>query len=967
MKRSRLSWALCTVVCVMGVVPLSVFAAVRPSAGVSQTWSWQNPLPQGNYLRSVDFTDADTGWAVGDGGTILRTTDGGVTWTKATSGTTRGLRSVRFTDEHTGWAVGDSGTIIATSDGGVTWTKRTSGTTQDLHSVHFTDADTGWAVGGVLDTISTPPSRVVLKTSDGGTTWTTQVSGEQSPLNSVDFVDGSTGWAVGGSGVILHTKNGGSTWTTQTSGTGNMLFSVDFIDGGTGWAVGDSGVILHTANGGATWTSQASGTTGWLESVHFVDANKGWAVGGEGTMTGTVFRGAGEILHTANGGATWTAQTSGTACWLASVHFDDASTGWTVGEAGTSLKTTNGGATWSQRTSRITDGFSSVSFTDPDNGWAVGEAGTILATADGGSKWTTQTSGTTDLLDSVSFVDGNHGWAVGGNPYFGPGGTILHTSNGGTTWTMQTSGTGNMLSSVCFTDANTGWAVGASGTALHTANGGSTWTPLDSSTLDDLECVRFIDANTGWAVGGHDAGSGGQTAAGVIMHTTDGGTTWARQTWSFVPRLSSVDFVNATTGWAVGEEGTILATTDGGSTWTAQTSGTTDWLSSVDFVNATTGWSAGGAGTILKTTNGGATWTPQTSGTANGFGSVHLIDANTGWAVGGGGTILKMTTVDSHVYDSVSGAGRYDTAVQASMRAFPTSGSADTIVLATGANWPDALGGSALAGAYGGPLLLTKPDVLSQQVIDEALRINISNVVILGSEAAVSGDVETQLKGLSVNGHGLTVTRVGGAGRYDTAARIASATVGVLASKGKSFDNTVYFATGKNFPDALAASPIAAAKARPILLVAGDMPGTFTEDAIASLPASTGIILGSDRAVSTAAEAQLTSLLATAPVRLAGATRYDTGIAVAAYGVAQGLSWDGVAIATGGNFPDALAGGVMQGKLGSVLLLTPGTTLNTAVATTLTANKASINTVRYLGSTKALSQGVRNAVATALR
>jgi len=80
-----------------------------------------------------------------------------------------------------------------------------------------------------------------------------------------------------------------------------------------------------------------------------------------------------------------------------------------------------------------------------------------------------------------------------------------------------------------------------------------------------------------------------------------------------------------------------------------------------------------------------------------------------------------------------------------------------------------------------------------------------------------------------------------------------------------------------------------------------------------------------------------------------------------------GLAWDRLALATGTNFPDALAGGVMQGKSASVLLLTPGTSLNASVASVLTINKGTIHEVRFLGDTKAISAGVRAQVAAALK
>jgi photosystem II stability/assembly factor-like uncharacterized protein len=80
--------------------------------------------------------------------------------------------------------------------------------------------------------------------------------------------------------------------------------------GPIGWAVGDGGTILHTSDGGTTWTAQTSGTTNLLSLVEFTDANTGWAVGVGGT-----------ILHTSNGGTTWTAQTSGTTNFLTGVEF----------------------------------------------------------------------------------------------------------------------------------------------------------------------------------------------------------------------------------------------------------------------------------------------------------------------------------------------------------------------------------------------------------------------------------------------------------------------------------------------------------------------------------------------------------------------------------------------------------------------------------------------------------------------
>jgi len=108
---------------------------VSPSASRGG-WFWQNPLPQGNPLTSVKFISSDVGWAVGLGGTIIKTTNGGINWAIQSNQTGYTLNSVSFTDENNGCAVGtmviwnDSlwsfipvGIILNTTNGGTTWTE----------------------------------------------------------------------------------------------------------------------------------------------------------------------------------------------------------------------------------------------------------------------------------------------------------------------------------------------------------------------------------------------------------------------------------------------------------------------------------------------------------------------------------------------------------------------------------------------------------------------------------------------------------------------------------------------------------------------------------------------------------------------------------------------------------------------------------------------------------------------------
>jgi VCBS repeat-containing protein len=306
----------------------------------------------------------------------------------------------------------------------------------------------------------------------------------------------------------------------------------------------------------------------------------------------------------------------------------------------------------------------------------------------------------------------------------------------------------------------------------------------------------------------------------------------------------------------------------------------------------------------------------------------------------------------------VAGANRFATAIEASKKAFTTS---EYVLIATGMNWPDALGGSALAGALDAPILLTRTNALPAEVIAEIERLGATEAIVLGGTSAVSAAVANAIGAIDL----VSVERISGSNRYETAKKVAERAIAELKARG-GYDGTAFVATGANFPDALGASPLAAAQGWPIYL-ANPLLGSN-----ASLVATMGaegvtksLVLGGTNAVGGSVETALASL--GSATRLSGGNRYETAIEIAKYGVANaGLGWNRVAFATGTNFPDALAGGVLQGKDGSVMLLTPGTALNASVAATLATNKAAIFEVRYLGSTSAVSQTVRDQVIAAL-
>ena len=289
---------------------------------------------------------------------------------------------------------------------------------------------------------------------------------------------------------------------------------------------------------------------------------------------------------------------------------------------------------------------------DENTAVAVGAGGVIFKTVDGGASWDVQTSGTAQSLNGLHFTDANNGWAVGG--------AILNTTNGGANWNNRVGNASfTSLKDVKFLTSSIGMVAGQAGATglLRTTDGGQTWSEVFTMNgTTHLEGLFFLDAQKGWAVGFNAAGISTHcdewgcsttytSPKAVILNTTDGGLTWSSKTYaSGVKSLRSVFFIDASTGWVVGQDGMLGKTTNGGTTWVAQSSGTAALLSSVVFANAATGWTAGYEGLIRQTTDSGATWGVQSSLSAgSALHSVSFAGAMTGWSVGVRG-ILK--TVD---------------------------------------------------------------------------------------------------------------------------------------------------------------------------------------------------------------------------------------------------------------------------------------------------------------------------------
>lgn len=259
--------------------------------------------------------------------------------------------------------------------------------------------------------------------------------------------------------------------------------------------------------------------------------------------------------------------------------------------------------------------------------------------------------------------------------------------------------------------------------------------------------------------------------------------------------------------------------------------------------------------------------------------------------------------------ERISGVDRYSTAAETSRRAFA---SARTVVLATGAGHADALAAAGLAGALDAPLLLSRPGRVPAPVVEEIRRLGASEIVVVGGPGAVTDEAVASACATL----GIDWRRVHGADRYSTAALVAGEMRRVTGSP----SGEVFLVCGDGFADALAASPYACSLDSPILLTRRDSVPAVTAAAVRACGAATVTVVGGTAAVSDAAAASLGEPW----VRVAGATRYATAVALVRH--AMGAGWtlpSTVGIATGETFPDALGGGVAVGAHGGAMLLTP--------------------------------------------
>jgi len=580
-------------------------------------WFWLNPLPQGNWYTDVEFTANNTVYISAAGNTLMKSTDGGITFSVMTNKESNG--ALVFINDVTGFSAATDG-ILKTTNGGNNW--------------RYIPAP----VDNVL-CYSTSPQIIlyglknekVYLSNDLGENWTLSLTAYPGNiLYSVHFPTNNIGFAAGYKATLfnygrLHkTTNGGASWDTITTNFRFRIKGVHFLNAQTGFIFTEQNrqLLMRTTNSGVSWDTLSNLNSQYLE-FKFLDNFNGY------------LSGLNDILYTTNQGLNWTNQFTGKRTFLKNLNE-----GFGYSE-NFLYKTTNTGINWNSFTQGFKDHLYALTFVNNATGFTGGD-NKIYKTTNEGSTWISyelNISSGSAFVNNMLFVNSNTGFAGLDE------GRIAKTTNSGLNWSVIETGQYGHLHGMHFPSINTGFAVTKWASFLKTTNSGINWVSLTSVTGESYGDIQFLNNETGFA-GGYDY----NTEKAVIRKTTNGGVSWTATLLDSVLWIYDVCISPQNYWYAVGygnydgisTPGMIYRSTDQGANWSYQK--LSQMIKSVYFPSGLTGYASGYNCISYKTTNGGNNWFATYNIYAFSSDCIFFTDEQTGYGVSEYGTIIKTTT-----------------------------------------------------------------------------------------------------------------------------------------------------------------------------------------------------------------------------------------------------------------------------------------------------------------------------------
>lgn len=625
---------------------LGVFLA---AASITAQWVKQSPYPTSSDLQAVFFVTPDIGFISGDDSALLKTADGGVTWTQAPEtnrppwpGLGDSIWDMQFLDANNGYAMGNPLRSYKTTNGGQTWqviTVPIGPLGMDFVSV---------STGIVFD------RRSAYRTTNGGSTWTESIADSLDHfIMDMDFFNANVGLAVGEISEVIgvyRSTNFGQSWTKISN---QDLDRVLYLTQNNLVATKNA-AFYRSTDGGVTWTPEGGAfnpnSQTDIEAITKVSDTSAAAVAFDHS-----------IWMTFDSGDTWQKVKEPTGVWgfELDIHFVTPQVGYSAGRAGLVFKTTDGGMTWTQINNGGARHIEDIQMQPSGRGLAVGFDGLVLRTTDYGNKWTAmQMRGEGEFwhignLHTVEFITDNT-VVVGGES-----GRVFRSEDGGVTWTQQLELGGNAdVLDTFFINENEGWIASIlnapRGSIEYTNNGGKTWTRVVDGDPYPTR-LHMFDANAGLAL----------IRPYSQLRTADKFFNVSVESLTQNDQWIDMEFVGDH-GWYAGVSGTIMRTTDRGQTrvpsnlpsWEIFNDAVSDLdaLSQQRILVATRRTTGLGSGRIFESTNGGQSWSllPVITTPESATGSLLLaMDALEGgpiWAASHLGYIFRLGNVVAPIH-----------------------------------------------------------------------------------------------------------------------------------------------------------------------------------------------------------------------------------------------------------------------------------------------------------------------------
>jgi photosystem II stability/assembly factor-like uncharacterized protein len=577
---------------VVATAALSLALVASASAAVvagNTGWYWSNPLPQGNSLTLAD-TIAGRAYVAGEAGTLMRSDNGGATWTGIRSGLPAGnsdLQNVRAVTPDVVVFASSCG-LRRTDDGGVTvrrlpWGSDDVTCPATISSLSFPNGSVGYLLLSNGD---------VVQTLDGGDSWRKQTAapGSQATGGGAAVADiwfpTATSGVLSVGGQIYYSSDSGSSWTPAQAVNGSGMAHFEFISPTVGFAVGSRTSLYKTTDGGVSWAPVAGDGTvegNVVGSLSCTDATTCLAATADGV----------NLLRTTDGGTSWTTIKASTRPVFA-VGFTTATHAIAVGAQSVIVKTDDAGSNWSAINSEAAGSFTKSHVDNGSSAVLFGGGTSLARTTDAGASWkpiTTLASGTIVdaafptatrgyVLDSQNSLrrsdDGGIAWKVldlqGAKPralYAPSEKTLLLVGGKGVRRSQDAGLSFNAVGKSKFRKRKFG-AVDRAGSAVMvygetslavSKNDGRDWKLIAlPKKVKTVYLADFADAKTGWIVDSN----------AELWQTSNAGKKWVRNETNGMGPMTSMALTDTRHGMLADGSGSIFVTTDAGRTWSQQ-------------------------------------------------------------------------------------------------------------------------------------------------------------------------------------------------------------------------------------------------------------------------------------------------------------------------------------------------------------------------------------------------------------